>query len=327
MSNQLQHEIHRHPVQSYLNSLRSNASKRSMLSALRCALAAAQGIETKEVAEDAVFSFGWPTVDAPAMEALKASLLKYYSSKTAAKVFAAVRGVLRQCALQGMIDSQAWTQLSLVRSISIDQTHLTGRCLSDDELNALARVCADDPSPAGVRDDAILGLGITQGPRVGDVSALMLSDYDPATGDLIVRHGKGDKRRTIRAAGVVKESLDEWMALRGNAPGSLFLPVNKGGNIVHERKDGKPPRLSTAALQLIRHRRAEQAGIKDFNFRDFRHTFLTNGFATGVPGSDLQRIAGHVSLGTTGHYDRGSLERALKNTTERMRWPSHRRKH
>lgn len=311
----IQKEIHKHPVMQYLNSLTSPHSKRSMRSALRTALAVAQGVELAEISDPAIFEFGWPQVGAAELEALKAALLERYSTSQAAKVLAAVRGVLKMCAREGMIDPEAWMQLSLVDGVKTQRRGKVGRRLTDGEILALAKACADDAGPAGARDDAILGLGFTQGPRVSEIVGLQVGDYDAGTGNLAIRNGKGGKDRTIRAANSTKDSLEEWLGFRGSGAGPLFCPVNKSDHV-------KQAGLSSTALQAMLHKRAAQAGVKIFSAHDLRRTFLTNGWAAGIPGTQLQAIAGHSSIDTTARYDRGDLETALTNTAGRLHYPS-----
>ena len=71
-------------------------------------------------------------------------------------------------------------------------------------------------------------------------------------------------------------------------------------------------------------KRAEQAGVKPFTMHDLRRSFLTNGWAIGIPGVELQTLAGHASIVTTAGYDRGGLEQALASG-EWLHYPSMRR--
>lgn len=94
--------------------------------------------------------------------------------------------------------------------------------------------CAADPSPAGRRDAATLAVLHTGGLRRAE-AALLLNDYtaDPPT--LTIRHGKGDKQRQIPLPASAAAAVARWIALRGDAPGHLFLPINKGHRIIDDR--------------------------------------------------------------------------------------------
>jgi integrase len=67
------------------------------------------------------------------------------------------------------------------------------------------------------------------GMRQAKVVALDLSDYDPTTGALTVRSGKGRKDRIVYAPTGARSALDDWIAVRGNAAGPLFYGLVKGG--------------------------------------------------------------------------------------------------
>ena len=318
MAERLATDFKDHPVTGYINSLTARNSKLTMLSALKSALAVAQGIETSEVDPMAVYEFAWHGIGPSEMKALKAALLDRYSSRTAAKAFTAVRGVMGACFDQSLIDADQLMRIERVKGVKVRADQKTARRLTDGEIISLAKSCAADEGPAGSRDDAIIGLGITQGPRIGELTGFQLEDYDPTSGDLIIQNGKGGKARTIRAANSTKDSLDEWIEIRGSDPGPLFCRIKKAGKI-------EIAPISSQGLSGMLKKRGEDAGVKAFTFHDLRRTFVSNGWAIGIPGSQLQEVAGHSSMATTAAYDRGDLETALTNTSGRLHYPSQRR--
>ena len=312
-------DLQSHPVTAYINSLTSPNSRRTMLSSLRSVIAVALEVATHEVDPMQVFTFAWPSITTDKLKALRSALLQRYSDSSASKHFAAVKGVLGACFDQQLIDSEQWMRIQRVKAISVHRNNKIGRRLSDGEIRAIAKVCAADETPAGARDDAIIGLGVTQGPRISEASQLQLSDYDPSTGNLVIVASKNGKSRTIRASNATKESLDEWLELRGDAPGALFCRVSKGGEILISQ-------ISTTSLNRMLKKRASQAGVEAFSMHDLRRSFITAGWELGIPGTQIQTIAGHSSIATTASYDRGDLETALKNG-ERLHYPSMRAKH
>lgn len=311
-------QFSKHPVTSYINSLTSNSSKRSMLSALKSVFALALKVDPREIDPLAVYEFAWIDLSPVEIKAMKAMLIERYSRRMAAKCLAAIKGVIGAMLDDTDLISKPETYMRLMRAkavkgISVGGGQKAGRKLTDGEILALARVCADDPSPAGARDDSILGLAYTQGPRISELVGLQLSDYDPESGDIVIL-GKGNKTRTVRASNSVKRSLDEWLELRGDEKGPLFCRVRKDGKI-------HVAAISTTALDKMLKRRASQAGVAAFTCHDLRRSFLTNGWAAGIPGVFLQRIAGHSSMSTTSSYDRSDLESALRST-EKLHYPS-----
>jgi len=94
-----------------------------------------------------------------------------------------------------------------------------GRALNQGEVAALLDACA---AAAGARDAAIIALLLGGGLRRSEAVALTLADYSPETG-LKVR-GKGDKERLTYIEGGAALALADWIAARGDWPGSPTLP-------------------------------------------------------------------------------------------------------
>jgi integrase len=88
------------------------------------------------------------------------------------------------------------------------------------EVAALMRSCADDSTPAGARDAALVALLRGTGMRRAEVVALDLSGYDPTTGALTVRSGKGRKRA---AGNAMAFKLSESAQHRWRAVNSAHL--------------------------------------------------------------------------------------------------------
>lgn len=330
-----------HPVSSYILGLQSDNSKRGMLSALKSVFALALKQEPEDTDPLVVFQFNWIEMSPAKMKAMRAALLEKYPPISAAKMFSALKGVLN-CVLDDeelVSDPKTFLRLqraARVKGVKSNSDHKTGRCLTDGEALALARVCGEDESPAGARDDALIGLGLTQGPRINEIASFMLSDYDPETGNLVIKSGKGGKSRVIRASNATKGSLDEWLIFRGSAPGALFCQVDKSGEVITEAyqyeikkgdREGEivtvKPGLSTTAIGKILRHRAAQAGVKTFTMHDLRRSYATVAWRIGISGPQIQYIMGHASMATTAAYDRGDQELALQSS-DRIHYPSQR---
>ncbi len=104
------------------------------------------------------------------------------------------------------------------------------------------------------------------GVRRAEAVKLDLADYDIETGALTVHAGKGNKDRAGYASNGSKEALDAWLQVRGTEPGSLFIPINKGGNLLLRR-------MTDHALWKMVQKRAMQAGVKKFSPHDLRRSF------------------------------------------------------
>lgn len=314
MSKHLSKDLTDHPVAMYLADMPSPASRASMRSSLRAVLALALKIKPREVDEMAIWEFPWHGMTIGELVALKAALSKKYTPATAAKHFAAVRGVLGACYDLELIDADVYAKIMRKKGVKIPRNHNAGRMLSADEVEDLAIACANDDSAAGTRDLAIIGLCCSQGPRISEVANFRLDDYNAKTGDLQIRAGKGGEDREIRAANSTKQALDEWIELRGSEPGRLFTMINKSGRVFADTS------LSKSSLGKMLRKRSKQAGVKPLTFHDMRRTFITNALRI-MPITDVQKIVGHASIETTAGYDRGGLERALANG-ERVFFPN-----
>src|SRR3970282_477350 len=162
-----------------------------------------------------------------------------------------------------------------------------GRGLSSGELDALITRCASDPTPAGARDAAIIAVMDAAGRRREEVSALDLADYDPEAGRLRVL-GKRHKERTSYLLNGASKALADWLVVRGDEPGPLFLPVQKGGQI-------EPRRMTTPAVYNLLHKRAREAGVSNFSPHDLRRSFISDLLDAGADIAIVARMAGHKS--------------------------------
>jgi len=144
-----------------------------------------------------------------------------------------------------------------------------GRSLSSGELAALLDACERGEHPtkrqrkqsnsvSGVRDAALLGVLYIGGMRRSEVAELKLEDYDAESGAIKVR-GKGNKERPVYISGAAGEALADWLELRGDHAGMLFLPVRKSGAIYKEDK------VTDSAIYKALRKRALQAGVKSFH--------------------------------------------------------------
>lgn len=73
-------------------------------------------------------------------------------------------------------------------------------------------MCAAGGSPEGVRLRGIIVVLWRAGLRISEALALNETDLDPARGSLVVRHGKGDKRREVGMDRWAWTHLDPWRA-------------------------------------------------------------------------------------------------------------------
>ncbi len=149
--------------------------------------------------------------------------------------------------------------------------------------------CCNSGTPAGVRDRAILFTLLDTGVRCSELVQLDLADLDLEGGRLRVLHGKGNKQRVVPFASRCREALVRYVALRGDAPGPLFLATTG-----HRRLLPGVALRNNGLKQMLR-RRGREAGLPKVHAHRFRHTFATWAIEHDARELDVQYLLGHSS--------------------------------
>jgi integrase len=246
----------------------------------------------------------WHLLRVQHTQALRAELSDRYAASTANKMLAALRGVLRSAWELGQIDTDSYQRAVSVRAVR-GETVPRGRSISRGELRALFGACMNDGTPQGARDAALLAVLYGSGLRRAEAAALDVSDYDPETGSLRVRAGKGNKERVCYTASGERNLLEKWLRARveAGAPpsvGPLFLPMVKGGKV----RPGPLRHLDSRSVLDVAQKRARQAGVKHLTPHDFRRTMIGDLLDAGADIATVQKLAGHAQVTTTARYDR-----------------------
>lgn len=216
----------------------------------------------------------------------------------------AIRKLVREAADNGVIDPALAAGIANIKGIR-SETLPAGRSITPGELSALLNTCAADLSPAGARDAAIIALLYSAGLRRAELVSLDIVDFDSVTGELKILHAKGRKQRTAHITNGAKAALLDWLTVRGDGPGPLFLQIRKGGHV-------KRGRLTTQAVYTILQNRAQQAGVRDISPHDFRRSFVGDLLDAGADIVTVQKMAGHADVSTTAKYDRRGEEAKRK---------------
>lgn len=291
----------RNPALVYLGRLTAESSRDTMLGALDTLAGWLTGGEASAV----TLAQGWGLLRYQHTAALRAELARAYKPATANKMLSALRGVLKEAWRLGHMSAEDYQRAADIPSIKAE-TLPAGRDLSADEVGALLQVCAQDDSPAGRRDAAIIAV-FWVGLRRAEVSGLDLADYDPASGELRIL-GKGRKERATYLDAGAQSAVAAWLAVRGSEPGPLFWPINKAGRMTNRT-------LSKQAIHEVIRRRGLQAGLADFGTHDFRRTAVGDLLEAGVDIVTVSKMMGHADPNTTARYDRrpGQVKRRAAN--------------
>lgn len=340
-----EYDIDRNPVKTYLDSLTSQKSKSTMKHALRVItalllqeedLSAVSCVteEGKRKGRYDALEFPWHLLRYPHTQAIKAQLqvAGHYSFSTVNRMLSALRRVLKECWRLEYIDHETMAKACDIANVKGETVPpAVGRCLSISEIMALEGACsADSNKPIGIRDSAIIGIYYGCGVRRAELPAINLEDVDTDSGQIIIKHGKGRKERTVYIANGALTALKAWIKTRGAEPGRLFLPMRRGGHLVKRRlEDGNLAGMTPQTIYDMLARRADEAGLvkvidgvkkPDFSPHDLRRTYITTQWANGVPGPVIQKMAGHANLNTTAGYDRSS-EEAKRDAASAMNYP------
>ena len=136
------------------------------------------------------------------------------------------------------------------------------------------------------------------GLRINEALTLNESDLDHRRGSLLVRRGKGGRRREVGTDEWAWEQLQPWIDLRLELPvGPLFCVINRPTR-------GRP--WSPAAARAELRRVAATAGVRRrFAPHQLRHAHAVEMAQEGVPLIVIQRQLGHSNLGITSIYLQG----------------------
>ena len=251
-------------------------------------------------------------------QAIKAQLAERYAARTANKMLAALRQVLKRSWRLGLMGQEDYATATDLDTVDGD-TLPAGRALSTGELRALMNQCTNDESPSGSRDAAIVAIMYSCGLRRAELVGLDLADYDAAAGTLKIRFAKRNKERLVPVVNGAAEALDDWLTVRGSDPGALFMPIRRGGHLQH----GERP--TTEAIWHMLTRRATAAGISHLSPHDLRRSFISDLLDAGADLATAQKLAGHSSPLTTSRYDRRP-EAAKRKAAELLFVPYRRRR-
>lgn len=166
-----------------------------------------------------------------------------------------------------------------------------------------------------LRDKALIGTLIYTAVRASALAALRLGDFATDGTQHVLRFGeKGGKARTIP----VRHDLEQWiLAYRAVLPADdrsdvpLFRTIGSSGNL-----SGRA--MTRLDIWRIMKRRLARAGLPaNASPHSCRVTTLTDLLEQGVPGEDVQYLAGHADARTTRLYDRRQ-RRISRNIVERI---------
>jgi len=185
--------------------------------------------------------------------------------------------------------------------------------LTETEAIALIKACSGR-APTGVRNRALIAVLWRSGLRISEALALELRDVDLQAGTLRVRHGKGDKSRTVgvdeQTAALLARWLDRRRKLSPGARAPVFCTLAGG-------------RVDTSYVRHLLPRLAAKAGLdRRVHAHGLRHTYASELAREGTAINVIRDALGHTSLAVTDRYLRDVAPMHVIDTIRARRWDS-----
>jgi site-specific recombinase XerD len=181
-----------------------------------------------------------------------------------------------------------------------------------EEIVSVLRHAGEDPH--GWRLRAMIVMLWRGGLRVHEALALSERDLDPQRGSVLVRHGKGGRRREVGLDAWGWEHLRPWLTQR------LEMPVGPLFCIIYGPTRGRP--WSAAAVRGELRRHAAAAGVRRrFAPHQLRHAHAVELARERMSLNVIQRQLGHSNLGTTSIYLQGIDIEEIISTVNAWRAP------
>jgi site-specific recombinase XerD len=170
------------------------------------------------------------------------------------------------------------------------------------------------PGLHGDRIRALIVILWRAGLRINEALTLSETDLEPRRGSILVRQGKGGKRREVGMDEWAWEHVEEWRRPRLQLPVGPFLCVIEGPT------RGRAWSQTGARAEL--RRLAAVAGVRRrFAPHQLRHAHAVEMAREGVPLPVIQRQLGHAHLGVTSTYLQGIDTTEIIDTVHARRPP------
>jgi len=172
---------------------------------------------------------------------------------------------------------------------------------------AQARKLLDAPDGGtvqGLRDRAILSIGLQVGPRRAEIAGLTVKDFHMNAGYPALHFTrKGGEDHSLAIHPQAAERIRVYLEAAGHADdrdGPLFRPIRQSWRSESMRRHLDPDLIDRIVRKYV-----EQIGLPaGFSAHSMRATFITRALDNGASLEEVQRAAGHADATTTKLYDR-----------------------
>jgi len=182
-----------------------------------------------------------------------------------------------------------------------------GRALTKEETKTLFTICDEKESIRGVRDAAILALGIGCGLRRAEIVTLKLDDINESEKTFTVI-GKGNKERRLYCSPIAWDRLTAWLSLRGKDGCKEVFCRLVHGTVKTKDKEGyidvNHPMSCSNVYMILSEFKKKLPEARHFSPHDLRRTFATRLFQNGADIYTVKKAMGHAAISTTERYDK-----------------------
>lgn len=232
---------------------------------------------------------------------------KQVSNAALRSLVSALKGVVKKAVHLGWISAEEENAIRGIQAPSPSMDRQAERhTLTNKEIILLIEATAEDTSPHGVRDAALLSVLLGMGIRRDEVGSIDVDSVNQPSGRSrdktgrlqITFKGKGDKVATLPVPNWAQPYLKKWMDCRDSEfPGPLFVPIS-----VHEeikRESG----LTGEGVAWILEKRLALAGVNPaIRAHDLRRTFGVRKLEAGMDLMSIKELMRHSSVTTTQRY-------------------------
>ena len=158
-------------------------------------------------------------------------------------------------------------------------------------ISDIMKIIAKCPSDLrGLRDKAIFLTLLDTGIRASELLQLDQSDLNLTHGSLLIRHGKGNKTRTVYIGKSTRKLIKRYLSMREDDSDALFVSVDDRA------------RLSYSGLRWIVLNRSKAANVTPRGIHTFRRLYALTMLRNGVDVITLSRLMGHSDLSILRRY-------------------------
>ena len=216
------------------------------------------------------------------------------STYTQHKYARALRTFFNFCVREELLAKSPMATVTMPRTEKLIPTSFT-----EDQVRAIIDACSTE------RDHAMVLVMLDTGLRASELLALNIGDLNSETGEILVRHGKGQKQRTVYIGLKARKQLLRYLAERADANprAAMFVSERTGA------------RLTLSGLFHLMLRLRTRTSLAHVQAHTFRRTFALWSLRSGMSIYHLQRLMGHEDIKVLQRY-LGLVEADLRKAHE-----------